>query len=77
MILIQQAYKMHDTVTGTMILAETMQKLRCFEMEEPEWNAVIMQGEDEGNPRLWLGTYNIEVKEQMERIKGHVIYLKK
>lgn len=70
MILIQQAYKIHDTVTGTMILTETIQKLRCHEMEEQEWNAVIMQGEDKGNPRLWLGTYDIEIKEQMGRITG-------
>ena len=68
--LIQRGYELHDTVTGTMILTETMQKLRYGEPEEEEKERILQQGNELGNPRLWLGAYEIELEETIGKMTG-------
>ena len=54
------AYKTYDTVTGAMILEEVVQKARiCSEEKSEEY--FENQGEFVGNPRLWLGEYQVEI----------------
>ena len=70
MALIRRGYELHDTVTGRMILAETMQTLRWGDLEESQKETLIMQGTEKGDPRLWLGAYEIEMKEQIGKMTG-------
>lgn len=67
--MIQEAYYLHDTITGRMILAETMEKIRYDGSGEA---AAVFEGEGEGdgNPRLWLGTYKISVEQKAQSVTG-------
>lgn len=64
--LIGFAYKTHDTVTGKMILEEMLVQARRIEdrdelMERSEMKRLEIYGEELGNPRLWLGLYDLEL----------------
>lgn len=59
--LIRYAYIEHDKITGTMILAETVQKARTYSGKELSPAYFEEQGELRGNPRLWLGEYQLEI----------------
>lgn len=73
--LIGYAYNMHDTVTGKMILEEVMiqaQKIEDAEelSERSEIRRLEVYGEELGNPRLWLGAYNVEIDLKNKRVTG-------
>ncbi|MCI8512468.1 MAG: hypothetical protein HFE83_10825 [Lachnospiraceae bacterium] len=59
--LIQHAYRLHDTVTGSMILEETLERARQNRDEEKTASCFAEEGERTGNPRLWLGSYRLEI----------------
>ncbi len=68
--LIRYAYVQHDEVTGTMILQEMIvngRMLREEEMLESDWEEL---GTDLGNPRLWLGDYELEIEMENRKIVG-------
>lgn len=71
-ILITQVYQLHDTITGTMILEETLFHLRTddSELKKNAQAEAESYGEKLGNPRLWLGEYEIETKIGIETISG-------
>lgn len=81
--LICVTYRVHDTVTGTMILEEVLLKARgrnenweylCDGNEnfgESDYlKQLEMYGEDLGDPRLWLGTYQLDVEMVGDKITG-------
>lgn len=71
-ILISQVYQLHDIITGTMILEETLLHLRKerFMDAETAQNEAEAYGEKLGNPRLWLGKYEIETDVGLEYVSG-------
>ena len=70
--LISQAYRVHDTVTGTMILEEVLVKMQNVPAEEidNERRMLDAYGEKLGNPRLWLGAYKLEIKSDETKVSG-------
>lgn len=70
--MIRYGYWIHDTVTGTMILEETIVKARCE--GEREISVRLKEYEDYGkrlgNPRLTLGNYKLELDAGFNRIAG-------
>lgn len=73
--LIRYAYHTHDTVTGTMILEEVLLQAQRIEdvdgvFERSEQHRLEAYGEELGNPRLWLGTYNLDLQLKDGTIKG-------
>lgn len=68
-VILKQAYVLHDTVTGTMILEEVLENVRVS--RDADSAAVFTeQGEKTGNPRLWLGDYRLEIESNGEIISG-------
>ena len=70
--MIRHGYWVHDTVTGSMILEESIWKARIgAEMEE---SFLIKEyedyGEQLGSPRLSLGAYQVELDTAMSKIIG-------
>lgn len=66
--MLQKAYVVHDQVTGTMILEETVERIRYGREEK---NAEILkEGERLGNPRLWLGRYELQIEGNKDKIEG-------
>ena len=81
MFLICYVYQVHDTVTGAMILEETVMKARVLCEEEPKYvwkmakQAVSVgemehYGETLGNPRLWMGDYKVDTEIQNGMVSG-------
>ena len=68
--LIGQAYRVHDTVTGSMILEEALLRARGKDIEEIVVGEFEAYGETLGNPRLWLGEYEIELEISENRVSG-------
>lgn len=68
--MIREAYYLHDTVTGRMILTETMEKIRYEGSREEEAAVFQREGERDGNPRLWLGAYEIGVTQAAKSVTG-------
>ena len=73
--LIRYAYETHDTVTGTMILEEVLLQAQRIEdvdgvVERSEQYRLEAYGEELGNPRLWLGPYNLDLQLNDGTIKG-------
>lgn len=70
--LISHVYRVHDTVTGTMILQEVLVKGRnALDDDEKEMVGELeAYGEELGDPRLWLGRYDLEVKSDMKKLSG-------
>lgn len=66
---IKSAYVSHDQITGIMILEETVEKMRCA-WEKEEISGLARDGELLGNPRLWLGAYQIQLDEEGKKAKG-------
>lgn len=60
--IIKEAYTLHDTVTGSMILEETLTEAGYNHDEEKDETYFAGRGEERGNPRLWLGAYGVELK---------------
>lgn len=69
-LVLKQAYVLHDTVTGTMILEEMLENARVNQDENIESAAFAKQGEITGNPRLWLGEYRMEIGLNSEKACG-------
>ena len=69
---ISQAYRLHDTVTGCMILEEVLMKVRKADETEinKEISACEAYGEALGNPRLWLGEYEVSVTRKRGSVNG-------
>ena len=70
--LISHVYRVHDTVTGKMILQEVLVKGRSTLDGDEKERAGELEGygEELGDPRLWLGRYDLEVKIGMEKLSG-------
>lgn len=56
---IRYAYTVHDMVTGSMILEETLERARNNVDEKKKTDSFEQEGSLMGNPRLYLGTYEI------------------
>ena len=80
-LLLSQAYCLHDTVTGAMILEEVLIKsgmicdaddVHAFETGGygVSVNEVEQYGERIGNPRLWLGDYEIDADVKKNHVSG-------
>lgn len=71
-ILIGQVYQLHDTITGSMILEETILYLRKENLESKKsaQKEAEAYGKQLGNPRLWLGEYEIEAEIGLETVSG-------
>ena len=73
--LIGFVYRTHDTVTGKMILEEVLIQARKIEntdavMERSERYRLEAYGETLGNPRLWLGAYDLDIQIKHDIVKG-------
>ncbi len=68
--LLQHAYIKHDIVTGMMILEEMLEKARGCGDSENEYRIVLEEYEEKGNPRLWLGTYELSLDMSLWNISG-------
>ena len=69
-LLIQYAYTEYDKVTGTMILEETLIHARNSHKEEKTELDYEDMGRQLGNPRLWLGDYEIEISMKGDKVSG-------
>lgn len=58
---IRYAYTVHDMVTGSMILEETLERARNNVNEEKTTDSFEQEGSQAGNPRLSLGAYEIRL----------------
>lgn len=68
--LIKEAYCIHDEVTGSMILQETLQNARHNQDESTKSGEFVSEGLERGNPRMWLGAYRLSLDEGKEQIRG-------
>ena len=66
--LIRYAYTVHDTVTGGMILEETIERVRNNVDKKKTPDMFEAEGTRMGNPRLFLGEYMTEDSIQEYRI---------
>jgi len=69
-LIIEHAYVVHDQVTGGMILEETVEKIRYRKETGERTDELRMEGECRGSPRLWLGDYGLQIKEDSAKIDG-------
>lgn len=69
-LLIQYAYTEHDKVTGTMILEEALIRARMDYEGEYSDQYFENMGKKLGNPRLWLGEYEIRISTDRNEIEG-------
>lgn len=67
---IRHAYRLHDTVTGAMILEETLIGARYCREETVPLDTFEERGTRLGNPRIWLGEYRISLVEQGTKVSG-------
>ena len=68
--MIRYAYTVHDTVTGSMILEETIERAQKNVDDEKTVEMFEKEGSAAGNPRLYLGTYKIRLKEGLVAMQG-------
>ena len=68
--LLSHAFQVHDMVSGTMILEETMEKARHLSKDDPETEEYVREGISRGNPRLWLGAYTLKIMEEESQVTG-------
>ena len=68
--LLSHAFQVHDMVSGTMILEETMEKARHLGKDDPEAEEYVREGISRGNPRLWLGAYTLRITEGESQVTG-------
>ena len=69
-LLIQHVYTTHDMVTGTMILQEMLENTRTSGDERFSEEYFEQTGERLGNPRLWLGEYQLEIEMNDNQVIG-------
>lgn len=70
MAVIKEAYVLHDTATGSMILEEMLEKAGYNRDDTREAEYFSGMGEQMGNPRLWLGKYDVELEIDTDRVSG-------
>lgn len=70
MTVIKEAYVLHDTTTGSMILEETLEKAGYNRDDTRDEEYFTGLGEQMGNPRLWLGGYDVEMEIDTKRVSG-------
>ncbi len=70
---IKNAYRLCDDVTGGMILEESLEKMRCGRKEGRTAQEYAVEGEEEGNPRLLGGVYQIRLERDGARAKGKAL----
>lgn len=58
---IRYAYTVHDAVTGSMILEETLERARNNVNEKKTIDSFEQEGSQMGNPRLYLGAYELHL----------------
>ena len=58
---IRYAYTVHDTVIGSMILEETLERARNNVDEKKTIDSFEREGSQMGNPRLYLGSYEVQL----------------
>ena len=54
-------YTVHDAVTGSMILEETLERARNNVNEKKTIDSFEQEGSQMGNPRLYLGAYELHL----------------
>jgi len=69
-LMIQYAYTEYDKVTGTVILQEMIVRERSDHKGEDRNSYFKIIGKQLGNPRLWLGEYEIEISNNLLKIEG-------
>ena len=69
-VVIQYAYTEHDKVTGNMILQEMLVRARADLQEEHSEDYFEEMGRQLGNPRLWMGEYEIEISRERNTVTG-------
>ena len=69
-LVIQYAYTEHDKVTGNMILQEMLVCARADLQEEHSEDYFEEMGRQLGNPRLWMGEYEIEISRERNTVTG-------
>lgn len=69
-LVIQYAYTEHDKVTGNMILQEMLVRARADLQEEHSEDYFEEMGRQLGNPRLWMGEYEIEISRDRNTVTG-------
>lgn len=67
---IRYAYTVHDTVTGSMILEETLERARNNVDEKKTLGNFEHEGSRMGDPRLYLGSYEIRLNLGMMVAEG-------
>lgn len=67
---IKKSYILYDEVTGAMILEESLENTRYNEADAEMGKYFAKKGEQQGNPRLWLGQYEIIITETDGWVKG-------
>ncbi len=70
MLIIQRAYIIHDTVSGSMILEESVERVRYNTDKDLKPEIFAEEGEEKGNPRLWLGEYEMDITRDPLRTAG-------
>ena len=58
---IRYAYTVHDAVAGSMILEETLERARNNVNEKKTIDSFEQEGSQMGNPRLYLGAYELHL----------------
>jgi len=72
---IRYGFVLHDEVTGSMILEETLEKARYLPEDalKEELEDLERQGTEIGTPRIWLGAYEVEVKNGWNTLTGQAM----
>lgn len=70
LILIRMAYVRYDQLAGTMILQEMLENVRTDVADEVSPEEYVKKGKEIGNPRLWLGEYDLEFTEGVLSVSG-------
>lgn len=68
--LIEQAYRLHDFTSGTMILEEMLEKTRRSWWEEKPEDLFTKEGEEKGRSGIFLGEYELQLKSRGSRVDG-------
>lgn len=68
--MVKKSYILYDEVTGAMILEEALENARYSKAGAKKGVDFAEKGEQQGNPRLWLGQYEITIAETNGWVKG-------
>lgn len=68
--IICRAYRMYDTVSGAMILEETVERARHEREPEKKCPILAEEGRRTGNPRVYLGEFAVMLEPKKTSILG-------